>query len=143
LFVAATVNTWWRRYDHRRPRFRVEAGSKVVGDSAFAIISNQRPWTYLGKRPITVAPDAGLDVPLTLTLFRSLDLSLLLMGAASALRGGRLFTRHPKVASCTGLHSLTVTGYGPFPWQVDGDHLGDIERLAISWEPDTLTIVTP
>ena len=39
--------------------------------------------------------------------------------------------------------SLTITGYGPFPWQVDGDYLGDIERLDISWRPDSLTIVEP
>lgn len=144
LYVAATVDTWWRHYDHQRPRFRVEVGDgDVVGDSAFAIISNQRPWTYLGKWPITTAPDAGLDVPLTLTLFRSLELSVLLTGATSALRGGHLLSRHPKVALRSDLRSLTVTGYGPFPWQVDGDHLGDIERLAITWEPDTLTIVEP
>jgi diacylglycerol kinase family enzyme len=41
------------------------------------------------------------------------------------------------------VHSLTVTGYGPFPWQVDGDYLGDTEHLTISWAPDALTIVTP
>jgi diacylglycerol kinase family enzyme len=144
LYVGATVDTWWRHYDHRRPRFRVELGEGgAVGDSAFAIISNQRPYTYLGRRPITVAPDAGLDVPLTLTLFRSLDLSVLLTGAASALRGGLLLSRHPKVVQRSNLYSLMVTGYGPFPWQVDGDYLGEIERLAISWEPDTLTIITP
>jgi diacylglycerol kinase family enzyme len=144
LYVAATIETWRRHYDHRRPRFRVEVGDgEVVGESAFAIISNQRPWTYLGKRPITISPDAGLDVPLTVTLFRSLELSVLLTGAASALRGGRLLSRHPKVVQRSNLYSVTVTGYGPFPWQVDGDYLGEIERLAISWEPDTLTIVTP
>jgi diacylglycerol kinase family enzyme len=141
--VAATVDTWWRHYDHRRPRFRVELGDGDIVDSAFAVVSNQRPYTYLGRRPVTIAPDAGLDVPLTLTMLRSLELSLLLMGGASALRGGRLFPRHRKVAYRSAVRSLTVTGYGPFPWQIDGDYLGETERLAISWEPDTLTIVTP
>jgi diacylglycerol kinase family enzyme len=144
LYVAATVDTWWRRYDHRRPRFRFELGDgDVVGDSAFAIISNQRPYTYLGRLPIMVAPDAGIDAPLTLTLFRSLSLSVLLTCAASAFRGGQLLTRHPKVAYRSGVHALTVTGHGAFPWQVDGDYLGEIDRLTMSWEPDTLTIVTP
>jgi diacylglycerol kinase family enzyme len=114
-----------------------------VGDSAFAIVSNQRPWTYLGRRPITVAPEAGIDVPLTLTLFRSLELSLLLTAAASALRDGRLLMHQPKLAQRSHVRSLTVTGYGPFPWQVDGDYLGETEGLTISWEPDALTIVIP
>ena len=144
LFVATTVDTWLRHYDHRHPRFRVELGDgEVVGDSAFTIISNQRPWAYLGRRPLMIAPEAGLDVPLTVTLFRSLDLSMLLGGAASALNGGQRLMHHPKVAQRTDVRSLTVIGFEPFPWQVDGDYLGDTEHLKISWAPDALTIVMP
>jgi diacylglycerol kinase family enzyme len=90
-----------------------------------------------------VAPEAGLEVPLTLTLFRTISLSVLLPGAASALQGGQRLMHHPKIAQRTDVHSLTVTGYGPFPWQVDDDYLGDTEHLTISWAPDALTIVTP
>jgi diacylglycerol kinase family enzyme len=144
LFVATTIDTWLRHYDHRRPRFRVELGDgEVVGDSAFAVVSNQRPWAYLGRRPLMVAPEAGLDVPLTVTLFRSLDLSMLLGGAASALNGGQRLMHHSKVTQRTDVRSITVSGYGPFPWQVDGDYLGDTEHLTISWAPDALTIVMP
>jgi diacylglycerol kinase family enzyme len=144
VFVGATVDTWLRHYDHTRPRFKVElAGGEVVGDSAFAIISNQRPWTYLGHRPLLLSPHAGLDVPLTLTMFRSIEVGLLLRGAASALRSGRLFARHPKLVERTDLHGLVITGYGPFPWQVDGDYLGEVERLDVSWQPDYLSVVIP
>ena len=144
LFVATTIDTWLRHYDHRRPRFRVElGGGEVVGDSAFAIVSNQRPWAYLGRRPLMIAPEAGLDVPLTLTLFRSISLSVLLPGAAAALQDGQRLMRHPKIAQRTDVQSLTVTGYGPFPWQIDGDYLGDTEHLSITWMPDALTIVMP
>ncbi len=145
LFVATTVDTWLRHYDHRRPRFRVEVGDgEAVGDSTFTIVSNQRPWAYLGRRPLMIAPEAGLDVPLTVTLFRS-------SGPVDAPRreprprcnGGERLMHHPKVVQRTDVHSLTVTGYGPFPWQVDGDYLGDTEHLTISWMPDALTIVMP
>src|SRR5262249_55597477 len=88
LFVAATIDTWLRRYARRRPRFRVELGDgESLGDSAFTIVSNQRPWAYLGKRPLMLAPHAGLDVPLTVTLFRSIGLATVLGGAAGALHG--------------------------------------------------------
>jgi diacylglycerol kinase family enzyme len=144
LFVATTIDTWLRHYDHRRPRFRIELDDgDVVGDSAFAVVSNQRPWAYLGRCPIVLTPEAGLFVPLTVTLFRSMDLSMLVGGAAAALNGGQRLMHHPKVGQRTGVHSLTVVGYGPFPWQVDGDYLGDTDRLTISWQPDTLTIVMP
>ena len=82
-------------------------------------------------------------MPLTVTLFRSMDLSMLVGGAAAALNGGERLMHHPKVAQRTGVRELTVVGYGPFPWQVDGDYLGDTERLTITWQPDALSIVTP
>jgi diacylglycerol kinase family enzyme len=144
LFVAATVDTWLRHYDHRRPRFRVEVGDgERVGDSAFTIVSNQRPWAYLGKRPLMLAPHAGLDVPLAVTLFSSIDLPMILGGAGAALNGGERLMHHPKVVQRGDVHKVTVIGYGPFPWQVDGDYLGDTEHLTISWMPDALTIVMP
>ncbi|HMF83130.1 MAG TPA: diacylglycerol kinase family protein [Acidimicrobiia bacterium] len=144
LFVAATIDTWLRRYDRRRPRFRVELGDgESLGDSAFTIVSNQRPWAYLGKRPLMLAPHAGLDVPLTVTLFRSIGLATVLGGAAAALNGGQRLMQHPKVLQRRDVRSLTVVGDGPFPWQIDGDYLGDTEHLTISWMPDALTIVMP
>lgn len=144
LFVAATIDTWLRHYDHRRPRFRVELGDgERLGDSAFTIVSNQRPWAYLGKRPLMLAPQAGLDVPLAVTLFRSIDVSMIVSGAAAALNGGQRLMHHPKVLQRSDVGALTVVGYEPFPWQVDGDYLGDTEHLTISWMPDALTIVMP
>ena len=148
IYVASAFDTWFRHYDHSRPRFEVtlddaEQDGTVLGDSAFAIVSNTSPYTYLGRRPIVVAPGAGLDDPLSLTMFRVLEIPLILGAAASALAGSRLITRHPKIVQCTGVERLTVTGHGPFPFQVDGDYLGDTEHLDIRYEPDALTLVMP
>lgn len=155
LYVAAAFDTWFRHYDHSRPRFRVTIGDRdtngsansadgeVVGDSGFAIVSNTSPYTYLGRRPIVVAPGAGLDQPLALTHLRALEVPLILRGAASALTTARMITRHPKITQREGIESLTVEGDGPFPFQVDGDYLGETEHLDVRWEPDALTLVMP
>jgi diacylglycerol kinase family enzyme len=144
LYVAAAFDTWFRHYDHSRPRFRVTLpGGEVLGDSAFAIVSNTSPYTYLGRRPIVVAPGASLDDPLALTMFRVLEIPLILRGAASALGSTRMLTRHPKIALRNNLHGLTITGLGPFPFQVDGDYLGETEHLDIRYEADALTLVIP
>jgi diacylglycerol kinase family enzyme len=147
IYVASAFDTWFRHYDHSRPRFHVtlddgEEGD-VLGDSAFAIVSNTSPYTYLGRRPIIVAPGAGLDDALALTMFRVLEIPLILGAAASALAGSRLIARHPKIVQCTGVERLTVNGHGPFPFQVDGDYLGETEHLDIRFEPDALTLVMP
>ena len=36
-----------------------------------------------------------------------------------------------------------MTGYGPFPYQVDGDYLGDTEELGPRHEPEVLDLVMP
>jgi diacylglycerol kinase family enzyme len=144
LYVVAAVNTWFRHYDRSRPRFRVTLGSgEVVGDSGFAIVSNTSPYTYLGRRPIVPAPGAGLEQPLTVTMFHALEVPLILRGAASALTTSYMITHHPKIAQLEGVESLAVVGDGPFPFQVDGDHLGETEHLDVRWEPDALTLVIP
>ena len=52
------------------------------------------------------------------------------------MRDGRVVERHD-------LERLTITGHGPFPYQVDGDHLGDADRLELTWVPDVLTLAVP
>jgi diacylglycerol kinase family enzyme len=75
--------------------------------------------------------------------FRSLQFGPFLGMVASVLRRGSYFRRHRSVDYRTDLAAATVTGHGPFPYQVDGDHLGDAERLEFRHEPDALTIVVP
>jgi diacylglycerol kinase family enzyme len=142
LFVVATIDTLLRRYE--RPPFGVELpDGEVLGPSTFAIVSNQRPWSYLGRRPLHVNTDVHLDNRLSLTLLRSIAPLLLVRLAASAVSRGRTFNRHRKVVQRNDLDELTVVADRPVPYQVDGDYLGEAERLRIAYEPDSLTLVVP
>jgi diacylglycerol kinase family enzyme len=144
LFVWAAVSTWFRHYDHSRPRFAVHLdGHQVVDDAYFAIAANTNPYTFLGNRPLDIAPDATLERGLALVTIRSLSLPAILRTAAGALRGHRQLHRLRSTDYRTDLSSFVVEGYGPFPYQVDGDHLGDTERLELRHEPDCLDLVLP
>jgi len=143
-YVLAALDTWFRRFDRSTPWFRAFLpGGDVVGDSGFAIISNTSPYTYLGHRPLHVTPAAGLDLPLAVTLFHRLEAGLILRAAASAAGSGRLLLRHRRIAQRSGVTHLRVVGHKPFPWQVDGDHLGEVTHLDVRYEPDALTLVVP
>jgi diacylglycerol kinase family enzyme len=142
LYVFATVDTHLRRYE--RPPFRVELpDGEVVGPSTFAIVSNQQPWSYLGTRPLYVNTAVDLDNELSLTLLLSIAPTVLLRLAASAVGRGRKFDRHRKVVQRNHLEALTIVAERPVPYQVDGDYLGEAERLEITFEPDALTLVVP
>ena len=109
----------------------------------FVIVSNTSPYTYLGSRAITVEPDVDLDTPLAVTAFLSLRASLLVPAVVSAITRGRFLRRHRDVVHRYDVTSASIVGRAPFPYQVDGDHLGDAERLAITYEPESLSLVVP
>jgi diacylglycerol kinase family enzyme len=143
LFVAAAVTTWFRHYDRTRPRMAVRFpdGAEVT-DGRFAVVLNTNPYTFLGERPFDVAPEATLDRGLVCLTVRRLDLATILGLAASALRGGGVrgseWTDYR-----TDLAALEVTGHGPVPYQVDGDHLGEVQALSFRHEPEALRLVLP
>ena len=144
LFVYAAFLTWFRHYDRSRPRFalRLQDGS-VIDDGYFAICLKTNPYTFLGNRPFNVAPEAGFDSGLSLVTFRSIGFTTLIGGAASALGSGRRLKRDRRIDRRSDLAEVTITGHGPVPYQVDGDYLGDIDRLVLKHEPDCLDLVMP
>jgi len=145
LFIYAAMDTWMRHYDRKRPHFQVKFDDgSAVDDGYFAICCNTDPYTYLGTRPLHLAPDATLDDPLTMVTIRTLKLRRLGRLAGSALfgRGSKLqHSRHvdyrPRV------RAASVTSDRPFPYQVDGDFLGHVRSLEFRYEPDALRLIVP
>jgi diacylglycerol kinase family enzyme len=144
LFVWATLTTWWRHYDRSRPRFALRASDgTVVDDATFALCLKTNPYTFLGNRPFDVAPSAGFDTGLSLVVFRKLGLSTLARAAATALQGKGGVRPSRQIVTAHDLDSITVTGHGPFPYQVDGDFLGEVTNLTLRREPDCLDVLLP
>jgi diacylglycerol kinase family enzyme len=142
LFAYAAIDTWIRRFDRKRPAFRVEFGDSNV-DGFFAVCLNTDPYTYLGSRPLSLVPEASLDRPLGTVVLKSLGLRPTMRVLAAAFRGGGRLAKVTTADVRQDLHSLRVVGYRPFPWQVDGDHLGDAEVLNFRWEPNVIDLVLP
>jgi diacylglycerol kinase family enzyme len=144
LFIWAGLTTWVRHYDRTRPRMSIiHADGTVIDDVYLAIILNTDPYTYLGSRPLSIAPDATLDRPLTSVAVRTLSFRPLIKLLNGLIRGSDDIRTHKKVDYRTDVFDLRVTGHGPFPYQVDGDYLGDTEDLTFTWRPDVLSLVVP
>jgi len=145
LFGWAAFITWLGKYDRSRPRFRVQAptAQQKDVDGMFTICLNTDPYTYIGTRPFTVAPDATLDRPLTLVTLKTLKTVPLARVLSSALGNGKFLRRNKWVAYEPDISQATITGYGPVPFQVDGDYLGDTAVLEIRHHPEALSLVIP
>ena len=144
LFLWAAVTTWLRHYDRQRPRFAVRfPDGTTIDDGYFSLVMNTDPYTYLGNRPLHVTDQAGLDRPLAVLTLRSLALPTLLGVIRSALGFGGSLTSARHVDLHSGLDGLTVTGHGPFPYQVDGDYLGEATELVFKHEPGAIRLLVP
>ncbi len=145
-FAVATVDTWLRHFDRRQAiRLAVDVGREaaVVATGPYAVISNSDPYTYVGHRPMTIAPNAALDDALAVTVLTDLGAMRLVRTAVSSVGSAAYLERSPRIVQVADVVGVEVSSDSPFPWQVDGDYLGDVERLTVAYRPDCLTIVTP
>lgn len=140
LYVRTGLRTFFAE-DRRHPALTVEfCDGTPSAQVFFTIVTNTDPWTYLGERPVRPTPDASFMAGVDLYARRRIGTASMLWALGQVLRsppkpGGRsVVVRHD-------LSAITVTANRPVPFQVDGDWLGDRERVEFRSVPRALTIV--
>lgn len=143
LFISAGLSTWARGYERKHPHFRVRGdGGGELDDGYFTIVLNTNPYTYLGNRPLDLSPHAGLDKGLVAITFTTMSARAILTSLAGALRGGGVKPAdHLDIR--TDVRHLCIDHDTPFPYQLDGDALGETTRLDIRHVPDAVRLVFP
>jgi diacylglycerol kinase family enzyme len=142
LFIYASVQTWLRRYDRSKPHFHVATDQSDGIDGYFTIVLNTNPYTYLGNRPLDLSPAATLDRGLVAVTFKTLKIGAVLGALGGALRGGGMHSS-AAVDVQTDLSCLTVSSDTPFPFQLDGDYLGETLELRFQHRPNAVKLVMP
>jgi diacylglycerol kinase family enzyme len=143
LFVVATLMTWAKGYDRRRPAFSLWTGETVVDDGYFSVCLNTDPYTFLGSRPLHLAPGTSADSKLSVVTFETLALRTMLPVLGSALSQGGKTRRHRHVSLARGVSAATVKGRRPVPYQLDGDFVGESEQIELTWEAEALSVLVP
>jgi diacylglycerol kinase family enzyme len=146
LFVYAALATWFRHYDRSRPHFDLVLGSGAgppVEGVYLALALKTNPYTFLADRPLDVAPEAGLNTGLSVIAFQTLALRAVLGVVVATLtnRGGPRLGRRRNVAYAGGVTELTARSVAPFPYQLDGDYLGEVTELELRYQPDVLDLI--
>ena len=154
LFVIAAIGTWLRNYDRKRPAFLISTqkiGEEALGDiettgveGLFAVCLNTDPYTYLGTRKISLAPNADLDTPLAVATFKNLTLKKLLPVVLGSLGIGKITTSSSRTVDLrTDLIKARASAYKLVPLQVDGDFLGNFEEFSFIYKASCLDVVMP
>jgi diacylglycerol kinase family enzyme len=137
LFVFSAFTTWFRHYDKDEPRFTV-GGTPAY----FSIVLNTNPYTYLGNRPLDLVPEATLDRGLATVTFKSLGFLPLIRAVGAALAGNDI-RRLSWMDVRTDVDHIVAESDRPFPYQVDGDYLGETTSLELRHRPAALRLVRP
>jgi diacylglycerol kinase family enzyme len=149
FYVYSAVSGFYRRYLRNPVRLRVEASGGRTLEGVTALAQNSDPFTYFSRRPIHICEGIEIDdgklAVGVLTRARQRDGATLV----SRLLRGRYLNGHRAVEVLDGVTEATVSSIAedaegrrrPFPVQVDGDWLGEHERVRIGVLPGALTIV--
>ncbi|MCA1683167.1 MAG: diacylglycerol kinase family lipid kinase [Actinobacteria bacterium] len=142
-FTSCAVTTFMRRYVVRPPRLVVEVdGQEHHGVTA--IVQNGTPYTYFNRRPIAITDGSELDdgalSGALLARANPIDMPTVIWRAFSRRRQ---LTRHGQVRAFAGLAGANIRSADerPLPLQVDGDYLGEVERVQLGVRPGALTVI--
>lgn len=142
---ARYVNTALHHYlstDKRHAAMTVE-GPDVppTGNVFMAIVSNTSPWSYVGSRAVCPTPWAGFETGLDMLGLQRLGLPSMLhlipqiIGARDTLPTGRhLVQLHDE-------REFTLHAERPVAFQLDGDYLGEVERVTYRSVPKALQVL--
>lgn len=143
LFVRSGIRQFVASRSRRRPSLTlVRPGAPATGPLALGLVSNTRPWTYIGHRALVASPFASVDRGLDLLAARRLGVpnTALALGRM-LLPGGRPATG----ASMLGLHDLrefSLLADEPVAVQLDGEYVGDRHRLEFRAEPGAIAVAS-
>ncbi|MDQ2875676.1 MAG: diacylglycerol kinase family lipid kinase [Actinomycetota bacterium] len=147
LYMRMAGRQFWRLTDRHTPSMHVDSpgreGPDHLGRPLFwCTVSNTSPWTYVGRRPVQTNPEASFDSGLDVFGLRSLSTARTLGTLRQMLsrrqsgppRGRGVVTAH-------NLAALTLTADRPVAFQIDGEYVGERERVCFRSVPDTLRVV--
>ena len=137
-FVREAVGILAARRGHYEPELEIEG----LGRAAFAFVGNGGPYSYVGSRPLRVAPEARFELGLDLVAPTRVTAAAIPRLLAYAFRG------HGQEAAADVLYahdvdSISIRCDRPLPLQVDGEDLGDVAAVRFEAERDAVAVLAP
>jgi diacylglycerol kinase family enzyme len=141
LYFRSTAAQYFLNSDRRHPAIRLERpGEPAEGELATVIIQNTAPWTYLGDREVNPNPEASFDLGLDVLALRQLRV------ASTTRTVTQFFSRTPdphgrQVLRLHDVAEFTLLSARPQAFQLDGDYLGEREKVRFTSVPAALRVI--
>jgi diacylglycerol kinase family enzyme len=118
------------------PRLEVRG----IGRASMAIVSNDAVFTYAGRIPLRLSPEARFDLGLDVVAPERIGPAALAR-LVPLLVTGRGLAGAPGVLSGHDLDRIEVVCDTPLPLEVDGEDLGDVTEAVFEAERDSVTVL--
>ncbi len=142
-FVYSALRTWTSA-ERRSLRFSVTAADgRMLERAQMAVALNVNPYTFLGSRPLDLAPEVNLTTPLSVVALSTVGLKHLIPAAVTALRTDQGIPNRPGMVHWPDVERVTLLSSVPFPYQLDGEPQKPLNRLELVHLPDALRLVVP
>jgi diacylglycerol kinase family enzyme len=141
LYMRSTMTQYFLETERRHPPLLLERpGEQPEAGLATVIVQNTAPWTYLGDRPVNPCPDASFDTGLDVMAMRELHVP------STTRTVQQILARRPqphgkRVLSLHDLEAFTLRADRPMAFQLDGDYLGERDKIEFLSVPEALRIV--
>ncbi|MDI6097886.1 diacylglycerol kinase family lipid kinase [Actinoplanes sp. NEAU-A12] len=141
LYMRATFGQFFAGRDRKDPPLTLERpGETPDTELSTVIVQNTAPWTYVGDRPVHLNPDASFDLGLDVVALRKLTIA----GGARTVTQLAWRARDPRGKQVLRLHDITeftVVASRPQAFQLDGDYLGERQKVHFVSVPSALRVI--
>lgn len=143
LYLWTAIRHFFGVTNRRQPALTLERDSlPAAGRFFFAFISNAAPWTYLGNRALNPSPEASFDTGLDVFAVRTMATLPMLnvlrqmfgVGPAGTPGGRHMLSLHD-------LAEFEFRASRPIAFQVDGEYVGERERVLFRSVPHALRVL--
>jgi diacylglycerol kinase family enzyme len=142
LYVRMALRQFYRVTDrHHAPIRMLGDDGDRLGAMYWCAVSNTSPWTYLGARPVLTNPRASFETGLDVFGLRSLGTASTLLALRKVLAGRGREPTGRIIASLHDLPEFVLAADRPVPVQVDGEYVGEYERVTFSARPRALRAI--
>lgn len=140
LYLRATLGHFLTG-DRKNPPLTLERpGETPEPDLGNVIVQNTAPWTYVGERPLNPNPSASFDRGLDILALRQLKVSSTtrtvtqMMSRKADPHGRQVLRLHDQ-------DEFTVLASRPQAFQLDGDYLGERQKVHFVSVPEALRVI--
>ena len=146
LYMRTALRRYYTATDRSKPALTLHIPGHFPTPGLFmGVITNSSPWTYLGNLPVVTVPHDGLSGILNSGIdvfgLRRLRTITTLGALHQMMHSNSTPPSGPDVLTMAELMALTFSADRPIAFHIDGEYLGEVERVAFTFIPNALRVI--